>query len=337
MTTVWRPSSGCGPHCLPGNGEAPAVPAVRQLGRAAGLLGMLGLGIGLAALLPVLPARERQAALRGWARSTARACGVRLEVRGRLPRRRALLVANHVSWWDILALLAVAPARLTAKQEVRRWPLIGLLARSAGTVFVDRSRPRELPATVGRVASALRSGRSVAVFPEGTTWCGAAASCRPPTGFRPAMFQAAIDAGAPVVPLRIAYRCGVTGETTTAPAFVGDETLLRSVRRMLQVRRLTVCVDIAAPLHPGRSADRRALARVAESAVHLVPSSPAVPPAPVVVEPGPVQPVRVPARPTAGPAVLPVPTRSPAALLPAGVSGGAASTGEPERKLPLAA
>ncbi|GIJ34298.1 lysophospholipid acyltransferase family protein [Micromonospora sediminimaris] len=321
MNTLWRPSSGCGPDCLPGPGDAPTISAVRQLGRAAGLLGLLGLGVGLAALLPALPTRERQAALRGWARSTARACGVRLEVRGRLPRRRALLVANHVSWWDVLALLAVAPARLVAKQEVRRWPLIGLLARAGGTVFVDRSRPRGLPATVGRVASALRAGRSVAVFPEGTTWCGASAGCRPPTGFRPAMFQAAIDAGAPVVPLRIGYRCGVTGETTTAPAFVGDETLLRSVRRMLAVRSLTVCVDIAAPLHPGRSADRRALARVAESAVHLVPSTPVAQPTSVVAVPG------QPARPAA--TVLPGPTRSPAAASPAGVAG--------ERELPLAA
>ncbi|MEG3636894.1 lysophospholipid acyltransferase family protein [Micromonospora palythoicola] len=325
MSPLWRPSSGCGPACLPGPGEAPTIPVLRQLGRAAGLLGMLGLGIGLAALLPALPTQERQAALRGWARTTARACGVRLEVRGRLPRRRALLVANHVSWWDVLALLAVAPARLVAKQEVRRWPLIGLLARAAGTVFVDRSRPRELPATVGRVASALRSGRSVAVFPEGTTWCGGAASCRPANGFRPAMFQAAIDAGAPVVPLRIGYRCGVTGETTTAPAFVGDETLLRSVRRMLAVRTLTVRVDIAAPLHPARATDRRALARVAESAVHLVPSMPAAQPASVVT--GPAQPVRVPARPAA--AVLPVTPRSATATSPGAVAG------EPE--LPLAA
>ncbi len=277
MTTLahplWRPTSGCSPGCLPLPGQSPAVPVPQQLGRAAALVGMLGLGIGLAALLPLLPTRERYAGTRAWARATARACGVRLEVRGHLPRRRALLVANHVSWWDILAVLAVAPARMVAKHEVGRWPLVGLLARAAGTFFVDRSRPRTLPVTVGRVAAALRAGRSVAVFPEGTTWCGEGAACRPPAGFRPAMFQAAIDAGAPVVPLRIGYRCGPAGEPTTAPAFVGDETLLNSVRRVLAVRELRVTVEIAAPLHPARAADRRTLARVAESAVHLVPSS----------------------------------------------------------------
>ncbi|MFV2100113.1 hypothetical protein [Micromonospora sp. LOL_024] len=82
MTTsahpLWRPMSGCGPGCLPLPGRSPVVSMGRRLGRATALLATVGLGTGLAVLLPVLPARERQVALRGWARATARACGVRL-------------------------------------------------------------------------------------------------------------------------------------------------------------------------------------------------------------------------------------------------------------------
>ncbi|GAB3954454.1 hypothetical protein GCM10027614_61570 [Micromonospora vulcania] len=144
---------------------------------------------------------------------------------------------------------------------------------------MDRSRPRALPATVRRVADALRAGRSVAVYPEGTTWCAGddATDCRPGGGFRPAMFQAAIDTGSPVVPLRLRYRCEATGATTTAAAFLGADTLLRSVARVVAARELVVSVTIAAALHPARDADRRLLARAAESAVHLVPSTGAVP------------------------------------------------------------
>ncbi|TNH31503.1 1-acyl-sn-glycerol-3-phosphate acyltransferase [Micromonospora orduensis] len=271
---LWRPSSGCDEGCLPTAGEVPTVPVVRRVLRLVAATGMLLTGVGLAVLLPVLPSRERQAAVRGWARGTARAFGVRLVVRGRLPRRRALLVANHVSWLDILAVLAVAPTRMVAKREVRSWPVVGVLAAAAGTVFVDRSRPRELPATVRRLADALRAGRSVAVFPEGTTWCAGegADDCRPGGGFRPAMFQAAIDSGSPVVPLRLGYRCEATGSSTTAAAFLGADTLLRSVARVVAARDLVVSVTIAAALHPARDADRRLLARAAESAVHLVPS-----------------------------------------------------------------
>ncbi|MFG1676452.1 lysophospholipid acyltransferase family protein [Micromonospora sp. NPDC049282] len=263
---MWRPASGCGPCCLPPP-AAPDVSAPRRAGRLLGVLGMLVAGAGLAALLPVLPAADRQAALRGWARATLRALGVRLEVRGRPPRRRALLVANHVSWLDVLAVLAVSPARMLAKREVRGWPVMGALAAVAGTVFVDRARPRELPATVARVADALRAGHPVAVFPEGTTWCGAAAGCRPGRGFRPAMFQAAVVAGAPVVPLTVAYR--YAGDPSTLPAFLGAETLWASVRRVLAARDLTVAVTVAAALHPADGADRRLLARAAEAAIHL--------------------------------------------------------------------
>ncbi|SCE81579.1 1-acyl-sn-glycerol-3-phosphate acyltransferases [Micromonospora viridifaciens] len=266
---LWRPASGCGPWCLPAAG-GPAVPLPRRVGRLLAVAGMLLAGIGLAVLLPLLPAWERRAVLRGWARGTLRALGVRLAVRGGLPRRRALLVANHASWLDILAVLAVAPARMLAKREVRAWPLVGPLAAAAGTVFVDRSRPRDLPATVRRVATALRAGHSVAVFPEGTTWCGEALDCQPGRGFRPAMFQAAVDAGAPIVPLRLTYRHA--GDRTTLAAFLGAETLWESVRRVLAARDLTVSVTVAAALHPAADADRRVLARAAESAIHSPPT-----------------------------------------------------------------
>ncbi|WP_410811735.1 1-acyl-sn-glycerol-3-phosphate acyltransferase [Micromonospora sp. 067-2] len=270
---LWRPTSGCDEGCLPAAGAVPTVPVARRVLRLVAAAGMLLAGVGLVVLLPVLPAAERQAAMRAWARGAARAFGVRLVIRGRLPRRRALLVANHVSWLDILAVLAVAPTRMVAKREIRSWPVVGLLAAAAGTVFVDRSRPRALPSTVRRVADALRAGRSVTVFPEGTTWCAGndAADCRPGGGFRPATFQAAIDSGSPVVPLRLQYRCSATGEPTTAAAFLGADTLLRSVARVVAARDLVVTVTITAALHPARDADRRLLARAAESAVHLVP------------------------------------------------------------------
>ncbi|MEU3454460.1 lysophospholipid acyltransferase family protein [Micromonospora sp. NPDC006766] len=268
---LWRPTSGCGPCCLPA-GTGPVVSLPRRVGRLLSLVGMLLAGIGLAVLLPLLPARHRRAALRGWARGTLRAVGVRLVVRGRLPRRPALLVANHVSWLDILAVLAVGPARLVAKREVREWPVVGPLAAAGGTVFVDRSRPRDLPTTVGRVTAALRAGHSVAVFPEGTTWCGTAVDCRPGRGFRPAAFQAAVDAGAPIVPLRLTYRCA--GVPTTLAAFLGAETLWASLRRVLAAEDLTVSVVIAAALHPVGNADRRVLARAAESVIHLPPARP---------------------------------------------------------------
>jgi 1-acyl-sn-glycerol-3-phosphate acyltransferase len=125
---------------------------------------------------------------------------------------------------------------------------------------VDRSRPRTLPRTVRQVAEALRAGGVVAAFPEGTTWCGASNG-----KFRPALFQAALDAGVPVVPVTLGYRS--RGRRTAAPAFVGDDTLWRSLCRVLAVRGLEVRAAAGAALYPVPMADRRALARIAELAV----------------------------------------------------------------------
>ncbi|MEO3817849.1 lysophospholipid acyltransferase family protein [Plantactinospora sp. B24E8] len=264
------------------------------------LSGVLLLGAALVAVLPLLSRAGRQTAGRRWARLVLAAVGVTLVVRGEPPRNRALLVANHVSWLDIPAVLAVSPARMLAKHEVRRWPLIGSLAARGGTLFVDRTRPRALPETVVQVAGALRSGAVVAVFPEGTTWCGAPradAGCGWWSGrFRPAMFQAAVDARVPVVPVRLSYRAGSVG-ATAAPAFLADESMLDSVRRVLALRDLVVTVTVTADLatssdpatssdlatssdpaafagrsggtrsRPGRLVSRRRLAEAAEAAV----------------------------------------------------------------------
>ncbi|MFC0530639.1 lysophospholipid acyltransferase family protein [Phytohabitans kaempferiae] len=256
-STLWQPRSDCGPECLPGPEASPRVSRVRQVARFFALVGALVGGLALLPVLPLLNARGRRAAARAWARSILAALEVRLVTKGRLPTAKALLVANHISWLDIVAVLAVAPARMLAKHDVRAWPVIGWLAASAGTIFVDRGRPRALPGTVAEVASALRGGGVVAVFPEGTTWCGVM------TGrFRPAMFQAALDAGAQVVPVAISY-----GKRPTTVAFLGDDSLWVSLRRVLAVPRLVVSVTATPALHPEAVATRKQLARVAEAAV----------------------------------------------------------------------
>jgi 1-acyl-sn-glycerol-3-phosphate acyltransferase len=107
----------------------------------------------------------------------------------------------------------------------------------------------------------LRAGSLVNACPEGTTWCGLQLG-----PFRPALFQAAIDGGVPVRPVAVRYRLA-DGAPTTWPAFVGDETLIDSVRRTARLRGLVVEVHVLPEIAPGRAADRFELAALAESAV----------------------------------------------------------------------
>lgn len=204
--------------------------------------------------------------LRSEARAVLGALGVRLEAGpggvGRLSAREGgvgtLVVANHVSWLDVVALLAVEPVSVLAKREVGRWPVVGTLTRRVGTRFIDRDgSPRQLPHTVAELARDLRGGTSLLVFPQATTWCAA-------TGgrFRRAVFQAAADAGAPVRPVTVEYRQG--GAPCTAPAFLGDEDFAASLRRVAAARGLTARITAHDPL---LGTDRRALAEAARAAV----------------------------------------------------------------------
>jgi 1-acyl-sn-glycerol-3-phosphate acyltransferase len=248
-------------------GDEPTVGRFRVGWRLLHAVGVLLGGLAAAPLMPVAGRRGRARLVRWFFRSVLRAFNVRLAVfnAGELepvPGRGALVVNNHISWLDIVAINAVQPMRAQAKIEVRSWPLLGMMASAAGTVYVDRERLRLLPDAVAELASVLRAGSQVNVTPEGTSWCGLASG-----RFRTAPFQAALDGGVPVIPVAFRFRLA-DGRETTAPAFIGDETLIDSLRRVARLRDLVMEVHVLRPIQPGAARDRRTLAILAEAAIN---------------------------------------------------------------------
>ncbi len=258
----YSPWSPCTPGtCQPGR---PRGGCLRMVRRAAALAAVFALALPVSVVLPVAGPRMRAWILRRALRAALRAAGVRLEVSGVTGLRPddgsgALVVANHVSWIDVLALGAVTPVTMLAKREVADWPVLGPLARRVGTVFVDREGLRSLPGVVDETARALREGALVGVFPEATTWCGAASG-----DFRRAPFQAAIDARVPVRPVSFALRTP-DGRPTTAASFVGDQTLGDSLSRVLRMPSVVCAVVVGDVIES--TGDRRTLARRASAAV----------------------------------------------------------------------
>jgi 1-acyl-sn-glycerol-3-phosphate acyltransferase len=218
----------------------------------------------LVAALPMLGPERQERALRAWYKALLRALRIQLEVTGGDRFADAaigiLVVSNHTSWLDVIALGAVQPLRMVAKREVSRWPVVGLLARRLGTIFVDREHLSALPGMVAAVARALADGAAVGVFPEGTTWCGMASG-----RFRPADFQAAIDTAAPVRPVALRYRLAGGGLTTVA-SFVGPTSLWKALVRVAGVQGLMIEMYLL-PLVQDDWATRRTLASRAEIAV----------------------------------------------------------------------
>lgn len=113
--------------------------------------------------------------------------GIRVVRRGQLhPGRPLLLVANHISWLDIVVVGSLAPVSFVAKDEMRTWPVFGWLARMQRTVFIARDRRRSVGEQAGAIASRLAAGEAIVLFPEGTTSDG-----HQVLPFKTALFEAA--------------------------------------------------------------------------------------------------------------------------------------------------
>ncbi len=137
-----------------------------------------------------------------WCRSMLAAWGVRTVLHGHPPSGSgALIMSNHQSYLDIWMIPKYTISVFVAKAEVRKMALVGWGASAVNTVYVDRKDPDSRKRTRSAIADRLRRGRSVIIFPEGTTQRGDVM-----LPLKPAMFFAAAEEGFPIVPVAIAYK-----------------------------------------------------------------------------------------------------------------------------------
>jgi 1-acyl-sn-glycerol-3-phosphate acyltransferase len=220
---------------------------------------------GLATILlrfPSLAELEREARVQAWSVRMLALLNVRLEVRGAPPERGpVLLVANHISWLDILVMHAARYCRFVSKADIKRWPLIGALATGGGTIYIERESRRDALRVVHAMAAGLQQGEVVAVFPEGTT--GDGIDLLP---FHANLIQAAIVARAPAQPVALSFLDARTRARSDSPSYVGDETLLGSVWRTVSGPPLLAVVHYGEP-QPALGRARREWAAQLRSAV----------------------------------------------------------------------
>jgi len=203
-------------------------------------------------LFPRLSEEQREWRVQIWANGLLRCLGVRLELQGTPPATGpVLLVANHISFLDILVMHAARHCRFVSKADVKRWPMIGTLATGGGTLYIERESRRDAMRVVHQMADRLREGDVLAVFPEGTTSDG-----RSLLPFHANLLQAAISTEVPVQPVALSFVDGRTREMSLAPCYIGDDTLLGSIWRTLGARDLVAVVCFGRP-QSAQGRDRR--------------------------------------------------------------------------------
>ncbi len=207
-----------------------------------------------AVAFPFITPARRMHIVGWWSGCMLAVLGIRLSHSGSIGCGPLLLVANHISWLDILAINAVQPARFVSKSDVRHWPLLGWLVACGGTLFIERERKRDALRVVHQVAAALTAGEIIAVFPEGTTSDG-----HDVLPFHANLLQAAVATHAPVQALALRYRDN-RQPVSAAAAFVGDTSLAASIWATAMAHRLHVQVHVCPARVATQGGERRELA-----------------------------------------------------------------------------
>ncbi len=248
---------------------------LRRIWRIPALLALLLGGLATVfAVFPLVGDARREWLIATWSRWLMGACGTEVRercapgaqaltaMRGRHgPGQGRLLLSNHVSWLDIFAIDALAPASFAAKAEIASWPLAGTLVARAGTVFVERGRRHAVHGVIQRMGEKLAAGLRAAVFPEGTTSDGQRL-----LPFHGNLVQSALNVGVPIVPVGLRY-VDPDGEPSHAAAFVGDTTFLASVWRITAHPKLIVEVHVMPAIEPAPGLTRQHVAREARAAI----------------------------------------------------------------------
>ncbi|CCJ08712.1 1-acyl-sn-glycerol-3-phosphate acyltransferase [Methylocystis sp. SC2] len=171
-------------------------------------------------------------------RAVCAVIGIEVEARGALPSRAPrFVVSNHVSWTDIIALASVYPLVFLAKREVASWPVLGLLARLQGTIFVERGARQDVARVNDALADALRAGGDLVIFPEGTSSDGAAVLPFRSAHFAPLEAMAARGDASTLAPVAIWYS---NGARRIDVGWYGDMTFLPHLWRLMK-RGRTQC------------------------------------------------------------------------------------------------
>ncbi len=200
---------------------------------------------------PIRQRRHIQRTTRFWIRATLRLMGIALQIRNGERLQEAsgrLIIANHISTLDVLAIYAAHPATFVTSVEVGGDGLAGFLSKVGGAMFIERRSIKYLRREIATVADLIEEGFDVVIFPEGTTTDGSG----PLLPFKTAFFAAAAQKNALILPIAIRYLSVDGKQADTAAierlAYYGDMTFMTHLHRILSLKSLEIRLTILEPV-----------------------------------------------------------------------------------------
>jgi 1-acyl-sn-glycerol-3-phosphate acyltransferase len=187
-------------------------------------------------------------------------CGARVRIEGVPVQGHVLVAANHASWIDILVLGGATMIDFVARSDVKAWPVIGWAAGLNDSIFINRDVRATVRDQADILRDALKGGRTVGLFPEGTTDGGRAL-----LPFRASLFASLYPPlpGVKVQPVVIDY-----GTHFEDVSWAGDEEYAPNAKRILShPGSFPIIIRFLEPIDPAEFGDRKALAARSQAAV----------------------------------------------------------------------
>ena len=200
----------------------------------------------LCLLILVSTKNQQERIIRFWCKRLLSIFEIKVEVTGLdtylVNQKKYLMVANHISWMDIIVIQSIKPCIFVAKSDVASWPLFGWVAQMTGTIFIKRDKVSDIKKALKKMKQRLIK-RSVCIFPEGTSTNG-----RYLLPFKSNLFQSSIDTNKSILPLCLRYEQNNT--YSDKAAFVDDMSLVDSINKIKQEKDIYVIVEVLQPIRP---------------------------------------------------------------------------------------
>lgn len=199
----------------------------------------------------MLPRSSCHILIQYWAKRLLRILKIKITLSGEvlkfLSKDTYLVVANHISWLDIPVIFSLKPIAFVSASDVKTWPIIGMLAKISGAIFLDRNRKSSLIEVIQAMNHHFKNEKlSICIFPEGITSNGYQV-----LPFKSNLFQSAFESNKLLLPLSIKYK--ENNVLTNRTSFHGSTTLFQSFKRIAKSNVIEVVVDIGHPVRPSQS------------------------------------------------------------------------------------
>ena len=218
--------------------------------------------IPLCLLILISTKRQQEKMIQFWCKRLLSIFEIKVEVKGLdsylFNQKQYLMVANHISWIDIIVIQSIKPSIFVAKSDVASWPLFGWVAQMTGTIFIKRDKVSDIKKALKKMKRRLMK-RSVCIFPEGTSTNG-----RYLLPFKSNLFQASIDTNKSILPLCLRYK--QKSVYSDKVAFVGDMSLVDSIMKIKNENDISVEMEVLQPIRP--RGNRKELAVYTHETIH---------------------------------------------------------------------